>query len=454
MPSMSPSTLDAIQYSERQQAEESRRLERYRMAWRYYNGDHDPMLPVRHGQPNDNVTLNITRLIVDKGAAFLFGKEPTFELQEGGTTPEEEELERLWRRNRKNTFLTKLAVTGGIYGHMFVKIVPDGLGGGTPRLVSLDPEYVTVGYADDDLEDVYRYVITWVAETRDGKPIHRRERIEKDDHGQSWQLIYEVNKGKEWGPDPDKEQLTWQQPWAPLVDAQNIPLPGVYYGQSDIEDISEQDAINYIASKVQRIIRYHQHPRTVGSGFRASDVQVGEDDMLILPTAEATIKNLEMQSDLSASLGFLDRLISWYLATARIPRLDPATVNVGALSGFALKVLYGDLLEKTEVKRRTYGDLLVEINRRMLAIQGMGDENETTIHWPDPLPEDERATTERDKFEIDYGVTSIETVRSRRGIDHEAEEDRIAAQEVAKGNIGVALMRNWEQGQQTGVPEE
>ncbi len=43
-------------------------------------------------------------------------------------------------------------------------------------------------------------------------------------------------------------------------------------------------------------------------------------------------------------------------------------VATGELSGLALQVLYGPLVEKTRTKRTTYGDLLTELNRRPLIV--------------------------------------------------------------------------------------
>jgi hypothetical protein len=177
------------------------------------------------------------------------------------------------------------------------------------------------------------------------------------------------------------------------------------------------------------------------------DVKVSEDQTIILPGKESDLFNLEMQSDLAAALGFLDRLVNLWMRTERVPNLDPAQVSVGALSGFALKVLYGDLLEKTEVKRATYGDLLVELNRRMLALNGMGEENYTTLHWPSPLPEDWEEQKARDEFELGNEVTSVETVRARRGLDNEVEKQRIAAERAERntreGNVGAMLVQDF-----------
>lgn len=449
---LNTSSIDILLYKQRMEYEERERRERYKRNWSYYNGSHRQPLPIREGQPDDNVIINLARLIVDKGASFLFGKEVAFELQEGGTTPEEERLAEVWQRNRKMTTLGKWGVTGGIYGHLFVKVVPDGIADGIPRLISIEPEYVSVLWDDQDIDDVLAYVIQWTGQDAKGQGIHRKQEISKDDSG-VWQIenrIARVGAGNaQWQPDPDNPDLIWGWPWPPMIDCQNIALPGAYYGLSDLEDLSEQDAINYLASKMQRIIRYHAHPMTFGTGFKPQDMGHAEDEITILPSAEAKVWNLELQSDLASSMGFMDRLINWFLATARIPRLDPATVNVGALSGFALKILYGDLLEKTEIKRRTYGDMLIELNRRLLDIMGLGDEHITTLHWPDPLPEDYAAQEKRDKFEADYELVSKETLRTRRGLDADTERERLAAEEAESGNIGAALVRNWQTAQGT-----
>jgi len=435
---------DALLFEQRMEAEEGARLEKYKRAWLYYRGDQRRQLKVKTGQPDDNVILNMNRLIVDKSAAFLFGKEPVFELQEGETTPAEEALERIWQRNRKMTLLNEIALSGGITGDVFVKMVPEE--GQPPRLVNVPAEYCRAYWDTDDIDDVWLFRIQWVAADRNGKGVVRRQDIEKDNT--RWQITNLIAKGgQRWEPDAENPDITWGYDWPPIIHCQNLLCPGAYYGDADIEDVSEQDGINYIASKIQRIIRYHQHPKTIGTGFKPGDIQITEDEALILPSAEAKLWNLEMQSDLSASLAFMDRLISWYLAGARVPRIDPAVINVGALSGFALRVLYGDLLEKTNVKQQTYGDMLIELNRRMLELGGQGAENVTTIHWQDPLPKDERAEAEADGFELDRGLASKETVRSRRGLDNEAELARLQAEEVSEGNIGALLVRRWEQGQ-------
>ncbi len=439
-------SLQAQLFAERMLEQRRKRLEQIARNWKYYNGFHKQMLVVRRGQPDDNVTINLARLIVDKGAAFLFGKPLVIELQEGETTPEEEWLTRIWQRNKLHTLLLRLAISGGVTGHVFLKIVPSAKQGDPPRLVNIEAEYVTVYYAGEDIDDAWRYRIEWEERSRAGVGVSRRQDIERDNDGR-WSIAQWIAEGSAaWMEDPQHPRVDWQWDWPPMLDCQNLINPGSYYGQSDLEDLSEQDGINYLASNMQRIIRYHQHPKTIGAGFKAEDVKIATDETLVLPDEKAWVKNLEMQSDLGASLNFFDRLINWFLAGARIPRIDPAVMNVGALSGFALRILYGDLLEKTEVKRRLYGDMLIELVRRLLEMDGKGPDHIATLHWADPLPVDEKASIERDKFERDYELASKETVQTRRGLDVDAEKTRLEAEEVAGGNVGAMILREWETG--------
>lgn len=445
-------SLQAQLFAERMMEQQRQRLEQIARNWKYYSGFHKQMLVVRQGQPDDNVTINLARLIVDKGVAFLFGKPLVIELQEGESTPQEEWLERVWQHNRFASLLLRLAISGGVTGHVFLKIVPSAKQGDLPRLVNIESEYVTVYYAGEDIDDVWRYRIEWEEKSRAGFGVARRQDIERDAAGR-WSIAQWIAEGSAtWKADPEHPLVRWKWDWPPMLDCQNLINPGSYYGQSDLEDLSEQDAINYLASKVQRIIRYHQHPKTVATGFTADELKIGEDETLFVPSENAKIFNLEMQSDLSASLAFMDRLTNWFLATARIPRIDPAVINVGSMSGFALRILYGDLLEKTEVKRRLYGGMLVELVRRLLEMAGEGGERVATLHWADPLPVDEKAGIERDKFERDYELASVETIQTRRGLDVDAEKERLAAEEIAGGNVGALILREWETGR--GAEEE
>src|SRR5690349_15899542 len=117
-----------------------RRLREIREAWdAYYGGDSyglnrwglpvEKQLLVPEGEADPNIELNFARLIVNKGASFLFGQEVRFDLdverKSGqGKSVQEKYLDGFWRQNRKMALLQKLAINGAVAGHPALKIVP------------------------------------------------------------------------------------------------------------------------------------------------------------------------------------------------------------------------------------------------------------------------------------------------------------------------------------------
>lgn len=434
-------------FLDRMANEEQERLKRYKRAWQYYMGEHPRPLKVKPGQTDDNVILNLSRIIVDKGVAFLFGKEVEFQIEEGETTEDEQLLDDIWDANHKMSLLQNIALNGAVCGHCYVKLVPDGIttedGQTVTRLVNLDPAIVRPYWSPDDVEDVLWYKIEYEAAGPKGQ-MFKKQVIEKQDN-ETWLVTdYEAEGIKVY---KETASEVWPYSFAPICDWQNLPNPNVYFGASDLEDVAMNDAINFLASNILRIIRYHAHPKPVGVGFKASELPTSPDEMIILPNAEAKVFNLEMTSDLASSRQYLADLIGLYLRTARIPNLDPVNINVGALSGFALRILYGDLLEKNGVKQLTYGEGIKELNRRILTIAGRQGVRPARIVWQNPLPENKTELTGQLDAEINkLGVTSKETATQDLGRDYEVEKERMNAEKTDENSIGSVLLRAFEQG--------
>jgi len=179
-----------------------------------------------------------------------------------------------------------------------------------------------------------------------------------------------------------------------------------------------------VLSNLARIIRFHAHPKTWGRGFLADQLKVAVDETIVLPSPDAELHNLEMESDLSSSIAFYERLREALHEISRIPEVATGKLDrTGQLSGVALAILYQPLLEKTESKRRTYGDMLVELNRRLLALGGYGEENHTVIHWPELLPRDMLQERQAALLDEQLGV-SRDTILTRLGYDAELEAQK------------------------------
>lgn len=421
--------------------DEQSRVEIMRKRWEAYYGKLPPALKVKPGAADDNIRLNYARMIVDKGVSFLFGQEVGFELSETEETEAEQWLDAVWARNRKMTLLQNAALVGGVTGHVFIKIVP---AQPYPRLVVVDPETVTVSLAPDDAQQILSYQIAYTSkDPKTGKPVGIRQVIERD--GARWRITDQIG---------DLERLTWttvgEAVWpyefSPIVDCQNLPAPGEFWGQSDLEDdvIEIIRAINFIASNTARIIRFHAHPKTWGRGFMAKDLRIGVDETIILPGENAELRNLEMQSDLASSLRYLDTLRQALHEISRVPEVATGNLDrAGSLSGVALQILYQPLLEKTGTKRLLYGDMLVELNRRLLAIGGYGDDLHTTLHWQEVLPQDQMQERQAALIDMQLGV-SQDTLLQRLGYDPDLERQK---RELNSAQLGEQILSAFDRGQ-------
>jgi hypothetical protein len=124
-----------------------------------------------------------------------------------------------------------------------------------------------------------------------------------------------------------------------------------------------------------------------------------------------------MISDLGSSLEYDRRVDEALHETTRTPAIATGKVeDLGQLSGLAMQILFAPLVEKTNTKRQIYGELLAELNRRLLAIGGHDDGRPVRVQWFEMLPSDPKA--ERDVALADQQLgASKATVLEKLGYD-------------------------------------
>lgn len=409
---------------------DSERVARYKLLWEYYRGEHRKHLKVRMTPagtgPDDNVVINLSRRVVNKGVTFLFGKPLVWQLSETGQTAEEDMLERIWGSPEKRmAFFAELAMNGGVTGDAYLQIVPPQPGQDLPTIVNLNPAVVFPKTNPNDINDVWGWDIRWMV----GTQVHRTIHAKRED-GQAWESWDEVYKAGKW--ERVTEPALWTFDWPMIIHIKNLPNPNSFYGLSDLEDADLNDAINLVASNINRISRIFAHPITWAYGFGRSNEGIDISKMALSDDPQAKMGALELGRDLSSAQEYLKFLRTAFAEITGVPESDPDRMAIGAQSGFALKVLFNDLILKTELKRSLYGTGIVECNRRLLDLMGMGSNNIVTLHWGDPLPVDENAETASDKFDLDAGLASKETVSTRRGYDWKVEQERMKKEEPAK----------------------
>lgn len=419
---------------------ESDRLEKFQRCREAYISGGEKPLKTDSGGFDDSVRLNYARMVVDKGVSFLFGKDVGFELTEGAVTPAEAWLDAVWKSNRKMSLLQKLATNGGIYGTAFLKIHLQP--GRDPKLVVVDPETVSVGLDPMDVDTVLRYTIRYqTTDPNTNKIISVRQVMVQE--GLRWLITDEIGdvSGATW---QTVNRQVWPYNFAPMLHCQNIIAPNAFWGISDIEDdlLEVIGKESYTVSNILKILRYHAHPKTWARGVTADKLRVNPDNLIVLPGDTATLQNLEMQSDLASSIAMHKELRQFIHELARVPEVATGRVEgIGALSGVALEILYQPLLEKTEAKRVTYGELIVELNRRLLAIGGFGEENITELRWQDLLPKDAQVQANAALSLKQLGVSG-DTLIQEFGYDPDVEREKRAKE----NDLGTALLQAFDQG--------
>jgi hypothetical protein len=389
--------------------------------WNYYNGVHRKMLKARHGI-DDNLTVNLVRLAVDKVVSYLFGKGLHFEVGAEGMDEQDAYLVDVWGANRQSLLLQQVGTSGAVAGHVFLKI----LEGDPPRLINLDPSVIQVGVNPDDYTEVRAFRMEWLSRDSSGEKIKRIQVIARENE-QAWSITDSVQRVDAPNQATVVNQVVWKYPFAPIVHCQNLPRPFEFYGVSDVEQlIALQDTVNFTVSNIGKILRLHGHPKTIGSGFTAKELQTSPDEMFILPSPDAKVYNLEMQSDLSSSIEFYKRLIEAWHEIARIPTVSAGNLdNVGSLSGVALRILYEPLIELVESKRETYGAMLVELNQNLLAMRFGGAPGDYSVRvvWSELLPRNMTEEAQVALLKQQIGV-SQETLLRELGYDPELEARR------------------------------
>lgn len=450
--------------------EKQLRLERYQNAWEAYLAELPDPITVDDPDVNDNVKVNPARALINTSVYFLFGSEVKFQESQdlaktynsgdqttAGEAPGYDtlppwlsDLNSVWKANKKDKFFSNLGLSGAIHGDVFVKIVPNGAGNKLqyPRLINLDPANVDVTWDPNDCEREVQFDIEYTTVDDDDVPVLRIQRIKAvQDAAQevtlSWtmqnfeqKMTFITNTG--WVPASGEEVpvgplVPWDYPWPPIVHAQNMELPHMYYGLPDLDESSVEliKALQGSMSSLNKIIRIHASPRMYAQGVmpdQLDEIDVSPDNIITLPNSDSDLKVLETLQNVGPSIDYTNQLRTDLYEMLQVPPIAMGKFenSKSALSGLTLAILYAPLLQKTELKRISYGELIDTINSHILELMDYEDDTlyeGLTIVWPESMPGAEfleRQTLQQDQA---MGV-STHTILERLGYDPEEEQAR------------------------------
>lgn len=401
-------------------------------AWKAYRGDWRGQLPLKvdRGDPDDNVLVNRCAPIVDKGVSFLFGKAPLIEVkdvtgQKSGPKEAQQALDAaLGGEDDFMTTFTMLAMNGGVAGHSFVKLCPaeQDFDGDTdyPRIVVQDPQNYWVVTDPDDVNCVLQYVCEYDApDPRTGQTLTKRIVTERTDaHAPSWSIctytrlrsslgdnaagvVAAGNSGASTSGWTKMAEEVWPHRWSPIHECMNLPNPNEFWGISDITpDIIHLNAVlNYVESNINKIGRLHGTPWAYAIGVdpaQVRQVDAGPGSVTAFIQPDAKPGAVQWSGDLANLMAFAANVRSDMDEQSRIPAVAlgrVADMPKGNLSGIAIELFFQPAIEKTTLKRRLYGRLIVRLCEHILELCGFTG-LKVTITWPDLLPADDAGTAQ------------------------------------------------------------
>jgi hypothetical protein len=112
-----------------------------------------------------------------------------------------------------------------------------------------------------------------------------------------------------------------------------------------------------------------------------------------------------------------------------------------------LKVLYQDSLAKIHTKRELYGDALIELNSRLLEMNGMNNDA-GEILWPDVMPVNGLEQSDELQADIAMGILDQQTACNIKGYDWELVQERMAENGQNNMSIGEAILTQFQRGQE------
>lgn len=427
-------------------------------AWKAYNGDLEKPLEKMPGQPDDNVMTNRMAAIVDRGVDFLFGKE--LEISVEDSAPEEAQtcLDTIWgRKETRIPLFQKLAMNGAIAGEAFLRIMPEP--NGTYRLIVVDPATVFVKTAPQDCETVLLYCIQYCTQQKinaNFENVYYREeicRVDPDQDGDdgnpsadvdaTWQIQHWSRVGDRGNWTPAGDPIVWPYTFPPIFQCQNLPKPNDLWGQPDITPdlIGVNESLNLVQSNINRIQKLYGAPVLYANGMGEGVIDIKPGKIIRLPLPDSKITAVAIASDVANALAFAANLRSDIDEQSSVPGVATgriAELPRGNMSGIAIELLFMPVLKKTEKKRCTYGEMIIDVSIALLVLNKMSADIEVTLAWQSPLPNDDLAAVQAAIAKREVGVSTI-TLQRELGYDPEEEyqltqtEDEQKLEDYAKG---------------------
>lgn len=439
----SNSTLHMLQ--DELTAKELERFKRIRRAWNFYEGYHWEDLQESEGP---ELTINYCRAFINKIVSFELGKAFSFTTRKELETIEVQKgtddhpartlfkyLESVWEDNNQYAFCNEMGQMKAVTGEAWVKVqyvskdeVYDPFNkypNGRVQITLLPSETVWPEFDPHDRKRLVRLTVMYTYERVTTTGILQRRKREKVLYKQVWtDKECTIIDGKR-----EPEVIPNKYGIIPFVCISNVTIACRTEGYGDLEDIIPVNVeYNTKSSDVSEIIDYHAAPITVVYGAKIGNLEKGANKMWGGLAKDAKVQNLEMQSDLSASISYIDKLKKEMCEVGGVPEtVLGGAQSISNTSGVALQYMNLPLIEKCEQKRLNTEDGLERINALIILISTLeglitkpddvstADYFFTDVDIPDTLPKDELIELQRIQLEMKLGLESRQKAMRRMG---------------------------------------
>lgn len=424
----------------------------------YRMGIQPSQLKVRAGQFDDNITLNFIALIANRIVSQVIGEGIEFDFEGDTETESEKFVKAALKANHEEILFHRATLSGVESGTPYLFIQPGGITGEDgnvyPRLTLLESAFVTMQHPPEDFELITSYTIQYKFINDKGKEAARKRIISRlatpaDENGVNvvtWEIVDLLqNDAGKW---EIVDRQSWPYYFPPILHWQNLPSLDKAEGEPDITQdlLNQQDRINFVASNASKIIRFYAHPQRYSKLFgQVNKVTLGPDEMPNFNDANGGMFQLEPLGDMAGIMAYLKMLRQAMFDRARVIDIDSMQDKLGALTNFGLRVLYQDNISLINTHRELMGDALEELVLRLLLIAGM-EVVPCKVVWPDWMPVNEQEEITAITADMAGGLVSKQTAASIRGYDWEKEQERLAAEKTAAGNIGANILEAFNQG--------
>lgn len=385
---------------------ERNRVERFEKMWEYYYGNQKKFLKIRENEPDDNVILNLIKLTADRTVSYLFPQQPIVEVDfTTDVTNDEIWINNVFQYNGGLSFFHKLALIGFMSGHVYVRVVPQNP---YPKLVIVHPKNIKTYWYGTDITEVLWHELSWTINDVN----YIIDFIRTDDN--NWLIReYTATKGSAYTL---VQEAVWQSEYSPIVQWQHLPNPATFYGTPESEGLPLQDIINLALSETTRILRHHASPRTIAFGVEGEDIQeTAIDELWAIEDTNARVENLEMQSDLSASMKLIQFLFDNYLSISRTIIVKGEAKDFQRVTNTGVRTLFNDVTAKRNSLLGNYDQAIKDIVARCFIVAGKGFKSCRVTHF-DPLPTDELEKQRVNQLKIQLGLASRRQLVEQEGV--------------------------------------